>query len=77
MSETKLISVRVPADELEKLDELAKRFGNYKRSDLINAAIRLMVADDYLDFARKAIRYYPRYGDVIDKLEFEYHREHK
>lgn len=77
MRETKLISVRVPADLLEKLDKLAEKFQSYNRSYLINDAIRLMVAEDALDFVRKAIRFYPQYGDKIDKLEFEYHREHK
>lgn len=77
MRGTKLVSVRIDEDVLAKIDQMAASISYHNRSDIINAAIRLMVADDALDFARKAIRFYPRYGDVIDKLEFEYHREHK
>lgn len=77
MNETKLISVRVPADVLYKLDMLAANIEYYKRSDLINAAIRLMVVDDSSKFARKALKFWPEYGDKLDKLELEYHREHK
>lgn len=77
MNETKLISVRIPADVLNKLDLLAAKFDYYKRSDLINAAIRLMVVDETSKFAKKALGFYPEYGDKLDKLELEYHRQHK
>lgn len=77
MNETKIISVRVPADVLSKLDLLATKLGFYKRSDLINAAIRLMVAEDNSKFAKKTLGFYPEFGDKLDKLELEYHREHK
>lgn len=77
MKYTKLISVRVPVDVLDKIDQLGNRYDYYSRSDLINAAVRVMVADDTSDFARKALKFYPQFGDVIDKLELEYHREHK
>ena len=77
MNETKLISVRVPADVLKKLDLLAAKFDYYKRSDLINASIRLMVVYDTSQFARKALKFWPEFCDKLEKLELEYHREHK
>lgn len=77
MNETKLISVRVPADVLNKIDLLASKFTYYKRSDFINAALRLMVVDETSQFAKKALSFWPEFGDILDKLELEYHREHK
>ena len=77
MKETKLISVRIPVDVLEKMDLLGNRYDYYSRSELINAALRVMVADDTSNFAKKALHFFSQFGDVIDKLEFEYHREHK
>lgn len=77
MRGTKLISVRVDEDFLQTIDKFCADSGYRKRSDVINAAIRLIAASGDEKFISKVCKYWPQFGDVIDKLEFEYHREHK
>lgn len=77
MKATRLISVRVDEDYLQKIDDYCDKTDYRKRSDVINAAIRLIATAGDDRFIAKACQYWPQYGDVIDKLEFEYHREHK
>lgn len=77
MSATRLISVRIDEDFLAKIDAYCDRTVYRKRSDVINAAVRLLAAAGDDKFITKACQYWPQFGDVIDKLELEYHREHK
>ena len=77
MRGTKLISVRIDEDFLKIIDEYCAKHEYRKRSDVINAAIRLIATAEPLGFIGKACKFYPQFGDVIDKLEFEYHRQHK
>jgi Arc/MetJ-type ribon-helix-helix transcriptional regulator len=77
MKATKLVSVRIDEDVLAKIDQLANKSTFRKRSDIINAALRLIAFADNSKIADKACQFWPQFGDVIDKFEFEYHREHK
>lgn len=77
MKYTKLISVRVPVDVLNKIDQLADKSSYRKRSDIINGVLRMIAFADNSKIADKACKFLPQFGDVIDKFEFEYHREHK
>jgi metal-responsive CopG/Arc/MetJ family transcriptional regulator len=77
MENMKLISVRVDPKDLDKLDELAKKTMWRKRSDLIQAAIRLMLVAGNKGLANKVCQFTPRWGDVVDEFKFEYHREHQ
>lgn len=77
MKGTKLVSVRIDEDVLAKIDLLVSKMSYRKRSDIINAALRMIAYADGLKMAEKACKFYPQFGDVIDKFEFEYHREHK
>lgn len=77
MRGTKLISVRIDEDFLAKIDAYCDRSDYRKRSDVINAAVRLLATAGDDKFIAKVCTYWPQYGDVIDKLELEYHREHK
>lgn len=77
MRGTKLISVRIDEDFLKKIDDYCDRSDYRKRSDVINAAVRLLATAGDDKFITKVCKYWPQYGDVIDKLELEYHREHK
>ena len=77
MENLKLISVRVNPKELDKLDEFADQCFSRRRSDLIQAAIRLMLVACEKGQANKVLRFTPRWGDVVDEFKFEYHREHK
>lgn len=76
MENLKLISVRVDPRDLNDLDEIAKNVSYRKRSDLIQAGIRLIIAAHKQGRSRDILRFYPRYGDVVDKFEFKFHREH-
>lgn len=77
MKGTKLVSVRIDEDVLAKIDQLANKSTYRKRSDIINAALRMIAYSDGSKMAEKACQFWPQFGDVIDKFEFEYHREHK
>ena len=77
MKGTKLVSVRIDEDVLAKIDQLANNSTYHKRSDIINAALRMIAYSDGSKMAEKACKFWPQFGDVIDKFEFEFHREHK
>lgn len=77
MKNLKLISVRVDPDDLDKLDEYANDGICRKRSDLIQAAIRLMLVACEKGQTRDVCRFLPKWGDVVDEFKFEFHREHR
>lgn len=77
MENLKLVSVRVDPEDLAALDRIASGMRYRKRSDLINAGIRLIIAMEDKPSLHRALGFYPRYGDVIDEFKLEYHREHK
>lgn len=74
---TKIVSVRIESDLLEYIDKSVKDESYFKRSDVINCALR--VAVEYHKRKRKFLGrgFFPQFGDVIDTLEFECHREQK
>lgn len=77
MENLKLISVRVDPKQLNQLDDYAKKMCYRRRSDLIQAAIRLMLVACEKGQANKVCQFTPRWGDVVDDFKFEYHRAHK
>ena len=77
MSKTKLGSVRIDEELLAKIDVLAESVRWYSRSEYIAAGLKVMVELAKKGLDRKAIQYYPEYGDVLDSIDFKYHREHK
>ena len=76
MEKMKLISVRVDPKDLDKLDQYANNSTYRRRSDLIQAAIRLMLVACEKGKASKVCQFTPQWGDVVDEFKFEYHREH-
>lgn len=75
MEQMKVVSVRLPQSVI---DEFSKdHFEYYGQSDFIRAGAILMAELLKIGKARKVIRFLPEYGDVLDKFELEYHREHK
>lgn len=76
MENLKLISVRIDPRDLNDLDEIAKNVSHRKRSDLIQAGIRLIIAAHKQGRIRDILGFYPRFGDVVDKFEFKFHHEH-
>lgn len=77
MENLKLISVRIDPRDLKALDEIVENISYVKRSDLIQAGIKLFLAAHQNGKGMDARRFAPQWGDVVDKFEFEYHREHK
>ena len=74
--ETKVISVRIDKRDLEKLDQAVESLSYKNRNDLICAAIRLVVWMHGRHQAfNKICSFFPRWGDIVDKFEFEFHRE--
>lgn len=77
MSKSKLVSVRIDESLLADIDKLAEGSEWWKRSNLIEAGLKVI-----RELAKKkgvsyVCRFCPEFGDVADKLELEYHREHK
>lgn len=76
MGKSKLVSVRLDEDALTIIEEECKSWRYRKRSAYISAAVRLMAAAIKINKAEKIICFWPKV-DVVDKFEFEYHREVK
>lgn len=77
MSRSKLVSVRIDEELLAEIDDLVGRVEWYTRSSYIEAGLKVMVELAKKGLDRKAVQYYPKYGDVLDSIDFKYHREHK
>lgn len=76
MEKSILVSVRVPESMVNELDRIAAKMPLYKRSTLIHLAIRFMLLCEKHGLLSKILSYNSYYIKV-DKLEFEYHHEHK
>lgn len=76
MGETKLISVRVDVDTLAEIDKTADSESYWKRSDIIQKALGLAAWMCKNGKAHKLLHFSPNW-DTVDKLEFEYHRDHR
>ena len=77
MEKSKVISVRVPIEVLEKLEKAAEGSVYYRKSDFINAGINLALAAREKGESQKIMRFLPQFGDVVDEFVFKYHREVK
>lgn len=74
MDKSKVISVRVPNEILEKLEKAAENSVYYKKSDFINAGIKLVLAGFEMGQRQQILRFFPQFGDVEDEFVFKYHR---
>lgn len=77
MQSTKLVSVRLDEDDLNIIDKRAKGSGYRKRSDYINAAVRLMAWAIKERKEDLICKFYPCYGDVVDQFDLKFHRGHR
>lgn len=76
MKNLKLISVRIDPRDLDALDKIVEATSYVNRSELIQAAIKFYLVAESKGLGRDIRLYRPQYGDVVDELEFKYHREH-
>ena len=77
MKNKKLISVRIDADDLREIDRICENVCYRNRSDLIQVGAKVAIELCKAGIFYKALRYSPQFGDVIDDIKFEYHREHR
>lgn len=71
----KLVSVRLEADDLKVIDDWAKDAHYSKRSDVIDAAVRLAAWMIQNGQTQKLLRFWPKW-DTVDEFKLEYHRDH-
>lgn len=70
MDKTKVVTFRIEESQLEKVDEIARKTSYFKRSNIIEAGLKMMIALDEAGLAGRALSYHPRFDDIT-KLEFE------
>ena len=69
----KLVSVRLDTDDLRVIDEWAEKQRYQKRSDVVDAAVRLAAWMIKNGHSQKLIRFWPQW-DTMDEFKMEYHR---
>lgn len=77
MRESKLISVRLDAEDIADIDKWCAKDGFRKRSSVISQAVALARVLVQSGHARELLNFNPRYGDEIDEFKLTYHRTHK
>ena len=77
MKAKKLVSIRLDEDDLKIIDEAAQSNGYRKRSDYIDAAVRLMAWAIKNGKSPEICKFYPCFGDVVDRFELIFHRGHR
>ena len=68
-----LVSVRLDADDLKVIDDWAKNERYRKRSDMVDAAVRLAAWMIQNGYAEKLILFRPRY-DAMEEFKMDYRR---
>ena len=74
MEKTRVITFRIDDDLLNEVDQIASHHKSYKRSNVIEAGLRIMVELEKRHLAGQAIAYHPDW-DEIETLEFKMHRK--
>lgn len=70
----KLVSVRLDADDLQVIDDWAKKEHYRKRSDVVDAAVALAAWMIQNGYAEKLLQFFPD-RDTVDEFTFKYHRQ--
>ena len=77
MENLKLVSVRIEPKDLETIQEWCRHMSYTKQSDVVRSAIGMAVWMIKNGHGQSLCKFYPQYGDVVDKFDFQYHREHR
>ena len=77
MRQTKLISVRLDAEDIADIDKWCKENRYWKRSAIISQAVALARVLVLNGHAKELLNFNPRCGDVIDDFKLTYHRTHR
>ena len=75
MAKKQLVSVRLDEDDLREIDNWVKDSAYYKRSDVVDAAVRLAAWCIRHKHIYKLVKFWPKW-DTVDTFQFDYHREH-
>lgn len=74
MDKTKVVTFRIEESKLERVDEIVKKNRYYKRSNIIEAGLKMMIALDEAGLSGRALSYHPKFDDIT-KLDFEIRRK--
>lgn len=74
MDKTKVVTFRIKESRLEAIDKIVAKNRYYKRSNIIEAGLKMMIALDEAGLSDRALSYHPRFDDIT-KLEFEIRRK--
>jgi metal-responsive CopG/Arc/MetJ family transcriptional regulator len=77
MESKKLVSVRINEDDLGRLEGICQNGGYWNRSDLIQLGVKAIIQLHDNGLLNKVAMFRPQYGDVIDEIKFNYHRQVK
>ena len=77
MENLKLVSLRLDPRTIEKVEKAAASLTYWKKTDVMRKGIELVayLAEHHL--LDKVMKFCPEFGDVVDKFEFQFHREFK
>lgn len=76
MAKSTVITFRCEDDILEQIDALVEKHHYYKRSQFIQAGLRIMIELDKRGLASRALSYYPEFDEVVD-IKFDRRRKVK
>lgn len=74
MVQKQLVSVRLDEEDLAEIDEWVKGSVSYKRSDVIDAAVRLAAWCIRHGHILKLLNFWPKW-DSVESFQLYYHRE--
>lgn len=77
MRKTKLVSVRLDAEDIADIDKWCSDDYYWTRSAVISQAVALARVLVESGHAKELLQFNPRYGDVIDDFKLTYHRTHR
>ena len=74
MKETKLISVRLDAEDIADIDQWCKESFGWKRSAVISQAVALARVLVQTGHAKELLNFHPRNGDEMEDVKYKYDR---
>ena len=77
MRKTKLVSVRLDAEDIADIDKWCADQWVWKRSAIISQAVALARVLVQNGHAKELLHFNPRCGDVMDDFKLTYHRTHR
>lgn len=77
MRKTKLVSVRLDAEDIADIDKWCSDQWVWKRSAIISQAVALARVLVQNGHAKELLYFNPRCGDVMDDFKLTYHRTHR